>query len=90
MTNRKFYRVVYQVEVLSETPYDTVNLNDIACDIYDGPCGGNVKIVESQEVGGAVMAKLLQGQGSDPEFFGIDNDGNDVDTDLFDNEIEES
>lgn len=34
--------------------------------------------VEGTEVDGPTIAKLLDKQGSDPEFFGLDMDGNDL------------
>ena len=85
MTNeRKFYRVVFQVEVLidDEDIFDDVqnwNLESINYEITDGSCSGNFGIIQSQEVSGPEMVKLLQDQGSDPEFFSLDEDGNNID-----------
>jgi hypothetical protein len=76
MTNRKFYRTVIQVEILSESPYtEDYNLEAIAYDIGQGDCSGRVTdIVLNEEVDGPTMSKLLLAQGSDPGFFMLDDE----------------
>ena len=39
---------------------------------------GDIKSWEMEVVDGPTMAKLLLNQGSDPDFFQLDDDGNDV------------
>lgn len=79
MTKRKFYRTVIQVEILSEEPYEGDDLETIKYDITEGHCSGILKDEVRNEVkNGKEMARLLLDQGSDPEFFQIDEEGNDV------------
>lgn len=79
MSNRKFYRTVISVEVLSEEPYSPESLESIAHDIIEGDCSGRWNVVSSKEVDGAEMAQLLYEQASEPAFFQLDDDGNDLD-----------
>ena len=82
MSERKFYRSVMRVEVLSEEPVTFYNLNEVAYAITDGDCSGLVTDeVENEEVDGPTMAKLLEAQGSDPSFFQLTEDGRDLDED---------
>ena len=83
-TDRKFYRVVFKTEVLIDEESlfnDTPNwdLESIHYEITQGGCSGDTQIVESQEVSGPDMAKMLVKQGSDPEFFLLDEEGNEID-----------
>lgn len=80
MTKRKFYKYKIEVEVLSEAPLD----HDMLCDLYavsnfisTGDGSGKVSVVEDEELDGAQVAAALRAQGSDPEFFRVDDDGND-------------
>jgi hypothetical protein len=78
-SKRKFFRTVVTIEILSEDePFDTDDLGAIAGAIDSGPCSGSVKVVSVDEVDGGHMAKLLQEQASDPEFFQLDSEGNDL------------
>lgn len=79
MSNRKFYRTVISVEVLSEEPYNPESLEGIAHDIIEGDCSGRWNVVSSKEVDGVEMAQLLYEQASEPAFFQLDDDGNDLD-----------
>lgn len=79
MTKRKFYRSVFTVEVLSEEPLESdLTLDSVAYMITEGDCSGFVNEELNQPIDGAKCAELLQQQGSDPEFFGIDEEGNDA------------
>ena len=84
-SKRKFYRTIVTVEVLSEEPYlepvEDDDLQVLSYDIGVGDCSGRVNWGESQEVDGPTMARLLQEQASDPEFFGLDENGEDLDGD---------
>lgn len=84
-SKRRFYRTVVSVEILSEEPYlepsEADDLATISYDIGMGDCSGRVVWGESQEVDGPTMARLLQEQASDPEFFGLDENGEDLDSD---------
>lgn len=82
MTNRKFYKTIYQIEILSEDPYPIDHgmddLRTIREDIVAGDCSGSVTCVSHTIHDGEEMAQMLIDQGSEPEFFGIDEDGNEV------------
>lgn len=75
---RTFHRQVYVVEVLSEEELPDMSLEDLAYEINEGHCSGQFLESFHQEVGGPCMAKLLQGQGSDPEFFQLTPEGDDT------------
>lgn len=74
---KKFYRQVFEVEVLSEgEPLDTyTSLSEIDYEITDGQSSGIVKEISRKEVTSKEMAELLKAQGSDPTFLlGGDDD----------------
>ena len=78
-SKRKFYRTLIEVEVLSEEAVDFGDLAAVHYAITDGDCSGQWGITKSEPVSGPKMAKLLKKQGSDPEFFQLDDHGEDVD-----------
>jgi formylmethanofuran dehydrogenase subunit E len=77
--SRQFHRTVITVEVLSEEPYEFDDLEQTYQDIVTGDCSGTAKVTATETVDGPTMAKLLINQGSDPEFFRLDENGNDAD-----------
>lgn len=79
MTNqRKFYRSVIQIEILSETPFLWNSLEDVKISIERGECSGEIRqIIENQKINAQETAKLLIQQGSDPEFFCLTENGED-------------
>ena len=88
-SKRKFYRTVIQIEVLSEEPYSETDLNQVADDITNGHQSGKVDIiVDSEEMDGKTAANKLKEQGSDPEFFCLDDHGHDTE-DVFDENEED-
>lgn len=80
-STRKFYRAEITLEILCEEPYlvNGPDLEDIAYDIGQGDCSGTILHSSEAAIDAPTAAKLLQAQGSDPEFFRIDADGNDID-----------
>lgn len=83
MSKRNFYKTVFQVEVLSEEPFNlNASLDDIHYQIIEGNCSGKTTASSVTTLNGKQAAKELQKQGSDPEFFNLDTDGNDLDNDL--------
>jgi hypothetical protein len=74
---RQFHKTVIKVTVLSEEPYDNTDIHQLAYDISDGDCSGEVRIVSSKILTGRQAVKALQAQGSDPEFFRLTEDGED-------------
>lgn len=77
---RKYYKTVVKITVLSEDEplKDGISLEEIAYEITDGHCSGDIVIQSRTEVKAREMAKLLMEQGSDPEFFRLDEDGNEL------------
>jgi hypothetical protein len=65
---RKFYRTVIEVEVLSEGEITDRGLVEIASEMKYGFFSGVYNFKETQEVTPDEMAELLIKQGSDPEF----------------------
>lgn len=78
-SERKFYRTVFEVEVLSEHPFEPEDLETIAYEITYGGCSGMVDRTCDIEVDAEEMVRLLRNQGSDPDFFMLTDDGDDVD-----------
>jgi hypothetical protein len=76
---RKFYKTVVTVVVLTEdVPPEYDNLSDLNYLITQGDASGQVTSTASEVLSGKQAAKALQAQGSDPSFFNIDDDGNDL------------
>lgn len=75
---KKFFRTVIEVEVLTDDGPVSPNaeLEYIAREITEGDWSGVVEIKKTEEVSPKRMARLLEKQGSDPEFFGLDKNGN--------------
>jgi hypothetical protein len=80
VSTRKFYKTVYTLEILSEEPLEGFlpSLMQLHYMITDGDCSGKMVSGDSVEIDGATAAKLLIEQGSDPEFFMLDEYGNDI------------
>jgi len=74
-----YYRTMITIEVLSEDPIEAISLQDVVYGITEGHWSGDWNAEESLEVTAPQMAKLLIAQGSDPEFFNLDDDGNEID-----------
>jgi len=79
-TKKKLFRNVYVVEVLSEEPLgDGMTLEQLQYEMLDGDCSGVVKHKHrNQEVTGRKAAKMVMAQGSLPEFFGMNEFGNEI------------
>ena len=78
MTDRKFYRTVVQAEVLSESPISQVDLAALHYMITEGDCSGQVKTMLQEELDGKHAAEALLNQASDPSFFNLTENGDDV------------
>ena len=80
-TKKKLFRTVFRFEVLSEEPIEeSMSLEDIAYETREGHMSG--QFLENQTtnevlVGGAAV-KAVKGQGSDPEFFMMDENGYEI------------
>ena len=79
MTERQFHKYVYTFTVLSEDPIDgDATLGEIYQSTIDGPNSGETDCTVHKMLNGKQMAKALEKQGSDPEFFYLDEHGNDL------------
>jgi hypothetical protein len=74
------YRTVIEVEVLSEKPleeFDAFDPERLGYMICERDCSGKIICTHgSQELNGKQMAEALIEQDFDPEFFGLDAQGN--------------
>lgn len=75
---RKFFKTILEVEILSEEPLGPMSLTNYAYEIAQGDCSGVYKVVSEEELDGPSAAKALIEQGSDPEFFALNEDGSDM------------
>ena len=79
MTDRKFHRTIIQVEVLSESPFGPVALDTRHHMITEGDCSGKLTTGLEEELDGKQAADALLKQASDPSFFNLTEDGDDLD-----------
>ena len=76
---RKFFKTTVLVEILSEDfPAEFDSLEDIHNLISEGDCSGCYEITAVSKLDGKMAAQELQKQGSEPGFFQIDDEGNDI------------
>ena len=74
----KIYKTIVTVEVLSSEPIETpISLREIDYQITDGLWSGQVEIGNSTPFYGLDAVNEIKEQGSDPDFFALDMDGND-------------
>ena len=78
MSSRKFIKTVIQVEVLSEDPFNPEDLKEVHDAITEGDCSGKWEIVSKETLDAKQCALALEKQGSDPGFFQLDSEGNDI------------
>lgn len=79
MTDRKFYRTIFTVVVLSDKPLgDDCELDYLAYEITDGDCCGSVTAGKPEVLNGKQAADGLIAMASEPGFFSIDSEGNDT------------
>lgn len=77
MTDRKFYKTVYEIVVLSEEQPNNPSLETIAHQITEGDWSGTARETYSRELDGKQAARALYNQGSDPSFFQLTSKGED-------------
>lgn len=77
-SKRKFYKTTLKIEILSEEPFEWDSIDSIAYSITEGDCSGNVDHVKSEILTAKKVVQELINQGSDSEFFQLDEDGNDI------------
>lgn len=82
MTDRKFYKTVIKIEVLSEEPIPSgMDLENVIAECKEGACSMRQFGWKETELNGKQAAKGLLLQGSDPGFFQLTEKGEDTDTD---------
>lgn len=79
MSKRSFYKRIIELTVLSEEPIKNMALGELSYECMEGALSGSLEIKETVVINGKEAADALKKQGSDPEFFRIDEDGNDLD-----------
>jgi hypothetical protein len=84
MKKKTIYRTVIQVVVLSEEPIpDDMSFEEIDANCVDGDfCGSSDYIEHNKPITGKEAAKAVIGTGSDPVFFQMDKDGNELEEEL--------
>jgi len=76
MSKKQYFKTTYTVVVLTEDiPLEYNNLGDIYQAISEGDASGEITDEKSVKLTGPECAKALKAQGSDPEFFGLDEHG---------------
>jgi len=73
-TEKVIHKTTIQVVVLSGQSYTLDDLYQLHFDITDGDCSGDFEVVDTEELTGQRAIDAIEGQGSDPEFFGIKED----------------
>ena len=80
MTDRKFYKTVISIEVLSEEPIPgDMELDSIVKECRDGCYSMRPLKHTVTKINGRQAANALKRQGSDPDFFRLTNSGADND-----------
>ena len=81
MTKKTIYKTIIQVEVLSEEPiHESMSLDQIEEECNTGSFSGiHTIIVSNKPIKGIAAVKEMRKQGSSPEFFQMDENGNDID-----------
>lgn len=79
MSKRKFFRTLVRVEVLSEDhPAEFDDLEDLAYSTNEGPYVGRMLVLKPDRLTGKEAADQLYRMGSEPGFFMLDDNGEDV------------
>ena len=83
MSKKTLYRTVIRVEILSENPFESNDLESINHEIHfaDYPVAAAVNVVRNQKIVGKRAINLLKNHATDPAFFNMDEEGNDCDED---------
>ena len=79
MSTRKFYKTIIEVTVLSDSPLQPMSLGELSYETMEGDLSATLDTKKEIVLNGKEAADALKEQGSDPEFFQIDEDGNDID-----------
>lgn len=91
MAKKKIYKTVISYTILSEEPYTDITLAEIETECSEGRfIGGEfTTTILNQELVGKNAVTAISNLGSDPEFFMMDCEGNDIsDEDSEDEDID--
>lgn len=78
MAKKSLIETVIEVRVLSEEPFDYNDLENVHHAITEGDCSGTYSTKSSKAISGKLAADKVKEQGSDPEFFNMDEEGNEL------------
>lgn len=79
-SKRTFYKTTIKLVILSEdAPPEWESLSDLASLMEEGPCSGDLDVLSQRPITGRQAARELRKQRSEPEFFMLDDNGNDID-----------
>ena len=78
VSKRKFYKTVISVTVLSEEPFEYENLSQVIYAIGEGDCSGEYHTTEAKVITARQVVRALKAQGSDPDFFQLNEKGQDI------------
>ena len=78
MNKKQLHRTIIQVEVLSDGYFDFSNLAQLSHDSMYGDISSVSEVKETSILQGDEAVAAVVAQGSDPEFFGMDDEGNDL------------
>src|SRR5271157_3893202 len=79
MTERKFYKTTITLEVLSEDEIpDSTDIPNIIDECLEGAYSLRILSATETILNGKETADALLEQASDPGFFGVDENGNDI------------
>lgn len=80
MTKRKFYKSTIVVTILheDEDALHNLNLSEVASGMERSEFSGEWSVVKTLEINGRRVAKELRVHGNDPEFFHVDDKGDDL------------
>jgi len=89
MGQKKIYRTVIQYEILSDEPINdrSLDLETIQYECSEGHWSGRglETVISDEELTGKAAVEAIKDQGSDPEFFLMDDEGNDLDEEIDEN-----
>lgn len=82
ISKRKFYKTVYKFVVLSEEPIDNMELSDVLNETDNGGMVGHIETLMTRPIGAQKAVRELKDAGSQPEFFRLNNNGEDEEEDF--------
>ena len=75
MSDKKYYKNVFKLVVLSEEPIEDIDLSDINYEVTEGHWVLHTFVCDPKEVSPKQMVDLLNDAGSEPGFFQLNDDG---------------